>query len=168
MRNAPQLLLKVTPKSKTPTISSEGSFIGGPSGTWTPDQRIMLTTTAFTACFQFVVWTVSCLYDLPVQSLHLPATSSRLGSGLPRCKQHRLPRIWVVLHASRANLLTCNPFTVDHGLCFRSTVLKSSALTNWANGPKLFGYYNNFFTSKPHKTAIYYTPWKTLRCAVGV
>jgi hypothetical protein len=35
----------------------------------------MLTTTAFAACFQFVVWTVSCLYDLPVQSLHLPNTA---------------------------------------------------------------------------------------------
>jgi len=63
----------------------------------------MLTTTAFAACFQFVVWTVSCLYDLPaacfqfvvwtvsclydlpVQSLHLPSIATGLGSGLPRC-----------------------------------------------------------------------------------
>jgi len=58
---------------------------GGPSRTWTYDQRIMLTTSVFTACFQFVVWTVSCLYDLPVQSLHLPNIATGLGSGLPRC-----------------------------------------------------------------------------------
>jgi|GEM_PF-2146699 hypothetical protein len=43
----------------------------------------MLTTTVFTAFFQFVVWTVSCLYDLPVQSLHLPFIAKGLGSGLP-------------------------------------------------------------------------------------
>ncbi len=39
----------------------------------------MLTTTVFTACFQFVVWTVSCLYDLPVQSLHFPTCKLQVG-----------------------------------------------------------------------------------------
>jgi hypothetical protein len=34
----------------------------------------MLTTSAFAAPFGFVVWTVSCRYDLPVQSLHVPAS----------------------------------------------------------------------------------------------
>ena len=43
----------------------------------------MITTTVFTAFFQFVVWIVSCLYDLPVQSLHLPFIAKGLGSGLP-------------------------------------------------------------------------------------
>jgi hypothetical protein len=46
----------------------------------------MLITTAFAACFQFVVQPVSCLYDLPVQSLHLPNTATGLGSGLLRCE----------------------------------------------------------------------------------
>lgn len=44
---------------------------GGPPRSRTEHQRIMLTTSVFTARFRFVVWTVSCLYDLPVQSLHL-------------------------------------------------------------------------------------------------
>ena len=80
-------------QEKKLAISGEGMVIGGPTWTRTRDQRIMLTTTAFATCFQFVVWTVSCLYDLPVQSLHLPNMTTGLGSGLPRCKQHRLPRI---------------------------------------------------------------------------
>ena len=57
------------------------------------------STTVFTAPFGFGVWTVSCLYDPPVQSLHLPQLRllrstyfMRLGSGLPRILQ-RLPRI---------------------------------------------------------------------------
>jgi len=79
---------------KKPLTEISGFFmVGGPTWTRTRDQRIMLTTSAFAACFQFVVWTVSCLYDLPVQSLHLPNMVIGLGSGLPRCKQHRLPRI---------------------------------------------------------------------------
>jgi len=53
----------------------------------------MLTTTVFTACFQFVVWTVSCLYDLPVQSLHLPNIAIWLGSGLPRVKAQASPNL---------------------------------------------------------------------------
>jgi len=53
----------------------------------------MLTTTAFTACFQFVVWTVSCLYDLPVQSLHLPFIAKGLGSGLPRFTAQASPNL---------------------------------------------------------------------------
>ena len=105
-----------SPEDKTPDISDGGFTIGGPTRTWTWDQRIMLTTTAFAACFQFVVWTVSCLYDLPVQSLHLPNIAIGLGSGLPRCEQHRLPRIWVVLHASRVNLPACNPTANDHDI----------------------------------------------------
>ncbi len=36
---------------------------------------LCLPTTAFAAPFGFVVWTVSCLYDLPVQSLHVPQAS---------------------------------------------------------------------------------------------
>ena len=102
---------------------------GGPPESRTRHQRIMLTTTVFTACFQFVVWTVSCLYDLPVQSLHVPNIAVWLRSGLPRCKQQRLPRIWVVLHASRVNLLTCNPIAIDRSLRFRSLTFKSAALT---------------------------------------
>ena len=106
----------------------------------------MLTTTVFTACFQFVVWTVSCLYDLPVQSLHLPNTATGLGSGLPRCEQHRLPRIWVVLHASRVNLPACNPTANDHDIfdVLGHLLFKSSALTNWAIGPKNWSKFSSF------------------------
>ena len=104
-------------------------LFGGPPESRTRHQRIMLTTTVFTACFQFVVWTVSCLYDLPVQSLHVPNIAVWLRSGLPRCKRQRLPRIWVVLHASRVNLLTCNPIATDRSLRFRSLTFKSAALT---------------------------------------
>lgn len=43
---------------------------------------LCVPATVFTAPFGFVVWTVSCLYGSPVQSLHLPL--ARLGSGLPR------------------------------------------------------------------------------------
>ena len=39
--------------------------------TRTRDKGIMLPTTAFTASFEFVVWTVSSLYEFAVQSLHL-------------------------------------------------------------------------------------------------
>lgn len=45
---------------------------GGPPRSRTGHQRIMRTTSAFAAPFGFVVWTVSCLYGSPVQSLHLP------------------------------------------------------------------------------------------------
>lgn len=41
--------------------------------TRTRDKGIMLPTTAFTASFEFVVWTVSSLYEFAVQSLHLSA-----------------------------------------------------------------------------------------------
>ena len=123
---------------------------GGPSRTWTYDQRIMLTTSVFTACFQFVVWTVSCLYDLPVQSLHLPNMFIGLGSGSPRCEQHRLPRIWVVLHASRVNLPACNPTANDHDIfdVLGHLLFKSSALTNWAIGPKNWLYFAPFWPQK--------------------
>jgi hypothetical protein len=53
----------------------------------------MLTTAAFAARFRFVVWTVSCLYDLPVQSLHLPSTATGLGSGLPRFTAQASPNL---------------------------------------------------------------------------
>jgi hypothetical protein len=53
----------------------------------------MLTTTAFAARFRFVVWTVSCLYDLPVQSLHLPNIAIGLARDYHAAQQHRLPRI---------------------------------------------------------------------------
>ena len=123
---------------------------GGPTWTRTRDQRIMLTTTAFAACFQFVVWTVSCLYDLPVQSLHLPNIATGLGSGLPRCEQHRLPRIWVVLHASRVNLPACNPTANGHDIfdVLGHLLFKSSALTNWAIGPKNWLYFAPFWPKK--------------------
>jgi len=39
---------------------------GGPAGAWTLDQRIMLTTTAFAASFEFVVWTIPSRYRLAV------------------------------------------------------------------------------------------------------
>jgi len=38
----------------------------------------MLTTMPFDTPFGFVVWTVSCLYDLPVQSLHLPCATAHV------------------------------------------------------------------------------------------
>lgn len=54
---------------------------------------LCLPATAFAASFEFVVWTFSSLYALPVKSLHLPQIL-RLGSGLPfRCARFRLPRI---------------------------------------------------------------------------
>ena len=37
---------------------------------------LCLPTTAFAAPFEFVVWTVSCHYDLPVQSLHVLSNES--------------------------------------------------------------------------------------------
>lgn len=51
-------------------------MFGGPPGSRTRHQRIMLTTMAFATPFGFVVWTVSCLYDLPVQSLHVLSDES--------------------------------------------------------------------------------------------
>jgi len=66
---------------------------GGPPGSRTPHQRIMLTTTVFTARFRFVVWTVSCRYDLPVQSLHLPNIAVWLGSGSPRIAAEVSPNL---------------------------------------------------------------------------
>ena len=69
------------------TISPDipGKRTGGPPGSRTRHQRIMRTTMAFATPFGFVVWTVSCLYDLPVQSLHvLPHKKRELRSGSPR------------------------------------------------------------------------------------
>ena len=69
---------------------------GGPPGSRTQHQRIMRTTTAFAARFQFVVWTVSCHYDPPVQSLHLPfkqTTLDGLGSGSPRRMAEASPNL---------------------------------------------------------------------------
>jgi len=67
---------------------------GGPPVSRTRNQRIMLTTSAFAACFQFVVWTVSCLYDLPVQSLHFfRAQGAKLSSGLPRPAAEASPNL---------------------------------------------------------------------------
>ncbi len=39
---------------------------------------LCLPATAFAAPFGFVVWTVSCLYDLPVQSLHVPVHTTSI------------------------------------------------------------------------------------------
>ena len=124
-----QRILQKQKWKKGCTASVQPFYFGGPPVSRTRHQRIMLTTTVFTACFQFVVWTVSCLYDLPVQSLHVPNIAVWLRSGLPRCKQQRLPRIWVVLHASRVNLPTCNPTATDRRLRFRPVTFKSAALT---------------------------------------
>ena len=66
---------------------------GGPPESRTRHQRIMLTTTVFTARFRFVVWTVSCRYDLPVQSLHLPNIAVWLGSGSPRIAAEVSPNL---------------------------------------------------------------------------
>lgn len=61
----------VSPK-KRPQQSAVFYLNGGPPRSRTGHQRIMHTTSAFAAPFGFVVWTVSCLYGSPVQSLHLP------------------------------------------------------------------------------------------------
>lgn len=44
----------------------------GPLGVEPSTNGLCVLTTVFTAPFGFGVWTVSCLYDPPVQSLHLP------------------------------------------------------------------------------------------------
>ena len=51
---------------------------------------LCLPATAFAAPFGFVVWTVSCLYGSPVQSLHLPLLEAWLGI---TTLTQRLPRI---------------------------------------------------------------------------
>lgn len=56
---------------------------GGPPRSRTGHQRIMRTTSVFTAPFRFVVWTVSYLSARPY-SLYTFLDYSRLGSGLPR------------------------------------------------------------------------------------
>ncbi len=45
---------------------------------------------AFATPFGFVVWTVSCHYDLPVQSLHV-LPNGEFRSGLPRRKGRGFP-----------------------------------------------------------------------------
>ena len=81
----------------------------------------------------FPVCSLDCLLSLrPTRTVSTPSNlhiASWLGSGLPRCKQHRLPRIWVVLHVGRVNLPTCNPIAVNHCLRFRLPAFKSAALT---------------------------------------
>ena len=56
-----------------------------PPGVEPGTNGLCLPATAFAAPFRFVVWTVSCLYGSPVQSLHLPL--ARLGSGSPRLRR---------------------------------------------------------------------------------
>ena len=68
-----------------------GGDLPPPCRTKVMEQSPLISENSGYETIQFVVWTVSCLYDLPVQSLHLPNTATGLGSGLPRCEQHRLP-----------------------------------------------------------------------------
>lgn len=64
---------RLVPKKKRPHHQVRSFYLnGGPPRSRTGHQRIMRTTSAFAAPFGFVVWTVSCLYGSPVQSLHLP------------------------------------------------------------------------------------------------
>ena len=60
----------------------------GPPGVEPGTNGLCLPTMAFATPFGFVVWTVSCLYDLPVQSLHV-LSNRELRSGLPRCFRSR-------------------------------------------------------------------------------
>ena len=60
----------------------------GPPGVEPGTNGLCLPTMAFATPFGFVVWTVSCLYDLPVQSLHV-LSNRELRSGLPRCQGNR-------------------------------------------------------------------------------
>ena len=64
----------------------------GPPGVEPGTNGLCLPAMAFATPFGFVVWTVSCLYDLPVQSLHVLSKRASLGiATLPR--QQRFPRI---------------------------------------------------------------------------
>ena len=60
------------------------AYLVGPPGVEPGTNGLCVPATAFAAPFGFVVWTVSCLYDPPVQSLHLPG-KAWFGSGLPEC-----------------------------------------------------------------------------------
>jgi len=56
---------------------------------------------AFATPFGFVVWTVSCRYDLPVQSLHVLPPQGGVSLGIATPARQRFPRIWAVLPAGR-------------------------------------------------------------------
>ncbi|MBB5190816.1 hypothetical protein HNQ50_001539 [Silvimonas terrae] len=81
---APRHLTNAKHEKTPPGLRLSGVFCGhvmtrpdilvGPPGVEPGTNGLCLPATAFAAPFGFVVWTVSCLYDLPVQSLHVPAT----------------------------------------------------------------------------------------------
>ena len=69
--------LTLTEEKKAATFSHCGFIkLVGPPRVELGTNGLCLPTTVFTALFRFVVWTVSCLYDLPVQSLHVLSIES--------------------------------------------------------------------------------------------
>ena len=85
---------------------------------------------AFATLFRFVVWTVSCLYDLPVQSLHV-LSNRELRSGLPRCQGNRgFPEFEQFYQGAESTYSKATQFRTVRILANRRTVrLKSAALT---------------------------------------
>ena len=104
-------------------------YLVGPPGVEPGTNGLCLPTMAFTTPFGFVVWTVSCLYDLPVQSLHV-LSNRELRSGLPRCFRNRgFPEFEQFYQGAELTYSRATHLNITIATCFRQYSVKSAALT---------------------------------------
>lgn len=103
------------------------AYLVGPPGVEPGTNGLCLPATAFAAPFGFVVWTVSCLYDLPVQSLHVLLRASL---GITTADARGFPEFEQFYRKAESTYFRATHAMSNHSVRrLRSASFKSAALT---------------------------------------